>query len=206
MKPQRPAPQHGGLALWLALSTLLALLSMAVAARPALRPDLAWEASRFASQPWRAFTAALVHWSTMHLVLNLCGVAVLALWAAATRVTRRAALAWALAWPLTQIFLLLRPDLPPYGGLSGVLHAGTLLATLPLLSGDQPLRVRVLGWTALVALTSKVLLEHPWGAAVVVTAHLDVPVAPMGHAGGLLAAGVAWGVTGVWVRWRERFA
>jgi hypothetical protein len=40
--------------------------------------------------------------------------------------------AWVCAWPLTQLGLLMRPDLSHYGGLSGVLHAGAAIVALHL--------------------------------------------------------------------------
>ena len=43
-----------------------------------------------------------------------------------------AALAWALAWPLTHLALLAEPALLRYGGLSGVLRAGAAVAAVAL--------------------------------------------------------------------------
>ncbi len=80
------------------------------------------------AQPWRAFTAAWVHWSPQHLLLNLLALTTVAALGWAARLPRSAALAWLLAWPLTHLVLVVvqlpAPVPTHYGGLSGVLHAG----------------------------------------------------------------------------------
>ena len=96
---------------------------------------LDWQPDLAASQPWRAWTAAAVHWSALHLGANLAGLAVLAALGWVADLPRPAALAWACAWPMTHAGLLWRPELAHYGGLSGVLHAGVAVAALWLLLG-----------------------------------------------------------------------
>ena len=56
----------------------------------------------------------------------------------------RCVAAWACAWPLTQLGLLVRPDLLHYGGLSGVLHAGAAIVALHLVWRGARLR-RLIG-------------------------------------------------------------
>jgi hypothetical protein len=90
------------------------------------------------SQPWRLWSAAWVHWTGAHLVVNLAGVAVVAAVGWRAQAPASAALAWCVAWPATQALLstldvarlpaALRHD----GGLSGVLHAGVAVLGLAL--------------------------------------------------------------------------
>lgn len=169
---------------WLGLSALLAAGALAGWWLPSpwldWQPDVAWQ------QPWRAWSAAFVHWSPLHLGANLAGLALVAALGEVGRLPPRAALAWALAWPLTQAALLLQPALRHYGGLSGVLHAGVAVAVVVLLQQERGPRRAV---AALIAagLVAKVLLEEPWGAPLRQWPGWDIAVAPLAHAGGLLA-------------------
>jgi len=105
---------------------------------------LEWRPGLAPAQPWRWWTAACVHWSAGHLAANLLGDLVVALLGWRARVPAAAALAWLIAWPLTQaLFDLvdpawLGPSLQHYGGLSGVLHAGVVIAGLCLLRTPRP--------------------------------------------------------------------
>ncbi|MGZ5235476.1 MAG: rhombosortase [Caldimonas sp.] len=169
---------------WLALAALLGLGAVAatVASSRAIdwQPGLAWR------EPWRAWSAAWLHFSTLHLVANLAGTALVAALGRAGRIPQRTALAWFVAWPLTQFGLLLRPDLAHYGGLSGVLHAGVAAAALHLIVAARGPR-RTGGAVLLAALAGQVLSEPPWGAALRHPAGWDIAVAPLAHATGLVA-------------------
>ena len=92
--------------------------------------------TRLAPQPgcqqspasWRA--TAWVHGSEPHLWRNLAGVALIAAMGWTARVGPATTLAWLLAWPLTHMGMLWRPELTSYVGLSGVLHAGAAIVAL----------------------------------------------------------------------------
>ena len=152
---------------------------------------LDWQPALAASQPWRAVSAAWVHWSVQHLAANIAGVLLVAALGHVARLPARAALAWALAWPLTQWGLLLRPELAHYGGLSGVLHAGVAVAALWLVLGKQGpafgSRQRWIGAGIAAGLTLKLLLEAPWGPALRHSSNWDIAIAPLAHATGALA-------------------
>ena len=96
------------------------------------------------------------------------------------------AAAWLLAWPLTQIGLLARPDLLHYGGLSGVLHAGVACVAAWLIGHERGPR-RAIGALLLAALAIKVVSETPWGPALRHPAGWDIATAPFAHASGLVA-------------------
>jgi rhomboid family GlyGly-CTERM serine protease len=169
---------------WQALALLLGAGALAASLAPPGLLD--WQPQRVWDQPWRAFSAAFVHWSALHLSLNLIGTLVVAAWGWAARVPAAAALAWAAAWPLTHLALLLEPALQSYGGLSGVLHAGAAVVAVWLLRRARGPR-RWIGAAVLLGLVVKVVAEAPWQAPVQAVAGLDFPVAAAAHAGGLLA-------------------
>lgn len=172
---------------WLALSGLLAAGALAGWSVPATAWD--WQPGRAATEPWRAATAAFVHWSELHLAANLLATAVVAAFGVVARVPVRAAAAWALAWPLTHVLLLLQPALLHYGGLSGVLHAGVAVVLVELLcSGPGPRRTIAAMVSAGVAV--KLVVEAPWGEPLRRDAGWDIALAPAAHAAGI-AAGVA---------------
>ena len=166
---------------------LCALAAAGALAAQAVDPAaLRWQPELALSQPWRAVSAAWIHLSAMHLAANLVGTALLAALGAVAGCGRRAAAAWALAWPLTHLTLLLQPALASYGGLSGWLHAGVAVAAWQLLRGDRGQR-RLIGAALLAGLLAKVLLETPWLGPLRVLPGWDIAIAPLAHAGGAAA-------------------
>lgn len=183
-----------GAAAWVAAGAALLLPSLLVAAAPAAPAWLDWRPERVA-QAWRWWSAAWVHLSTLHLVANLVGAALVVALGAAARVPARAALAWLAAWPLTHLALLLQPALARYGGLSGVLHAGVAVVALELALRASA-RERLLGAAIAAGLALKVVLEAPWRGPLSQPEGWDIAVAPLAHAAGAVA-GAACGALAV---------
>lgn len=175
---------------WLVCTGALMAGSVLAMALPAAWLD--WQPAQAWSQPWRAVTAAWVHWSEQHLGSNLLAAAVVGAYGWAARVPREQAFAWAAAWPLTHLGLLVKPELLRYGGLSGVLHAGVAIVCLYLLVRAPGLR-RWVGAGVGLGLVIKLVTEEPWGAALQRSQDWDIAVAPLAHATGVLA-GVCCGV------------
>ena len=170
---------------WVALAILMAAGAVIVhlAADPA---TVEWQPGRWLDQPWRWWTAAFVHLSPAHFAVNLLATALLAAFGAAGDVPWRTTVAWAAAWPLTQLGLLSMPALQHYGGLSGLLHAGAGAAAVFLAVSGRG-RQRAVGFAVLGLLGAKVLSETPWRAAVQASPHWDIPVAPIAHLTGAMA-------------------
>lgn len=171
-----PAPRA-----WAALALLLALV--AIAGWWAQPSRLDWQPGLAAREPWRAFTAAAVHYSPLHLGANLAGALLVGALGVVARVPLRIVLAWGVAWPLTHLALLMRPELAHYGGLSGVLHAGVAAAALWLVVHDRGRR-QLIGGTILAVLLLKILGESPWGPALQTRSGWDIAIAPFAHASG----------------------
>lgn len=176
---------------WLLLCAALATTSLL--AWPLPRNALDWQPTLLTLQPWRTLTAAFVHWTPLHLAANLAGCAVLALLGARARLGRREAIAGLVALPLTQLGLLLQPDLQRYAGLSGELHALAAIAALALLTRTG--RERWIGIGMALGLAVKITLEHPFGPALQMTADFDFAVAPFAHLSGALSGLLAWALT-----------
>lgn len=183
MNPQRA---------WAGFTALLALAALLGWIAP--RGTLDWQPGLALAEPWRAFSAAAVHYSALHLGANLAGALLVGAFGWLAEVGARAVWAWLAAWPLTHLALALRPDLLHYGGLSGVLHAGVAVAALHLLVRAAGRR-RAIGAAVLAGLAAKLALESPWGPALQARAGWDIAIAPFAHASGavagLLCAGVA---------------
>ena len=169
---------------WLTIAALLAAAAATLWWMP--REALSWQPARSLDQPWRAWSAAFVHWTPWHLGANVLGCAVVAAFGVAARVPARAAVAWLVAWPLSHAALALQPALTAYGGLSGVLHAGVAIAAWHLLRHDTGRR-RAIGAAVMAGLAVKLLLEKPWGAPTQQVAGWDFAVAPLAHATGAIA-------------------
>ncbi|HEX6703309.1 MAG TPA: rhombosortase [Albitalea sp.] len=167
---------------WLALAAVLA--TGALAGTGIASEAIDWQPAWAAAQPWRAFSAVFVHYSHLHLAANLAGAVLVGALGRAARVPPRCALAWLAAWPLTQLGLLLQPQLRHYGGLSGVLHAGVAVVAVHLVSTGQARRI---GVALLAGLVLKVLGESPWDGPLAHPAGWDIAVAPLAHASGLVA-------------------
>lgn len=182
-----PAWVHwAGLCAAAALGAVLCAVLGAVQA-PAVDPvQLRWQPELAFRQPWRLVTAAWVHLSPQHLAGNLAATAVVAAFGVAAGCGRRAATAWALAWPLTQLGLLAQPGLAHYGGLSGVLHAAVAITVWQLLRGARGSR-RAIGAAVGAMLLAKLLLEAPWQGPLHQVPGWDIAIAPAAHASGALA-------------------
>lgn len=155
--------------------------------RPTLAVWLDWQPALALRQPWRCITAAWVHLSSQHLLGNLVGALLVAAYGSSAGCGRRAALAWALAWPLTHAALLLQPTLLHYGGLSGLMHAGVAVASWQLLRGERGQR-RAVGAAVLAMMALKLLLEAPWqGGPLRHDSGWDIAIAPLAHSTGALA-------------------
>ena len=173
----------------MAVTALLMLGSVLAWWLPAAALD--WQPEQAWQQPWRMLTAAWVHWSPVHLGLNLLAAAVVGAFGWAARVTLAQAGAWLVAWPLTHLGLLIQPELAHYGGLSGVLHAGIALVCLGLL-GSGPGARRWVGAAVATGLVCKLWSEQPWGPALQQWPGWDIALAPVAHASGA-AAGLLCG-------------
>lgn len=177
----RLAPGSRG---WLALSAVLAAGALLLWSAP--REALDWHPAQALDAPWRLWSAAFVHLSTLHLAANLLGCIVVAAFGLAARVPPRAAIAWLAAWPLTHAALALQPRLVSYGGLSGVLHAGVAIAAWHLLRHERGRR-RAIGAAVMLGLVVKLLLERPWAAPTQALPGWDFAVAPVAHVSGAAA-------------------
>lgn len=183
---------------WLALAALLGGAALIGALAP--RAALDWQPALWPAQPWRAWSAAAVHLSAGHLGANLLGLALVAALGREAGCTGRDTLAWALAWPLTHLGLLLQPALTHYAGLSGVLHAGVAVAGWRLVLAGRGV-ARGVGVALLAGLLAKVALEAPWLGPVQRWPGWAIPIAPLAHATGI-AAGTVTALV-LWLGWRR---
>ena len=187
---------------WLGVAALLGL--GALAGWPLSRELIDWQPARVGVEPWRAVTAIGVHYSVAHLGANLAGVGLAALLGLGARVPLRLASAWLLAWPCTQLgLLLLAPSLAHYGGLSGVLHAGVAIVVVDLLVRGTRAQ-RGVGAALALGLLAKLLSEAPWGPVLRVVPGWDITLAPIAHSSGALAGALCAGLAHGWARWRQR--
>lgn len=187
---------------WASVAIALALASLALWFAP--REVLDWQPRRAATQPWRMWTAALVHLSPLHLLANLVGSAVVAAFGMVAGLPRHAAWAWLAAWPLTHAALAMQPQLLHYGGLSGVLHAGVAIAACQL--GLQASgRRRWIGLAVLAGLAAKLVLERAWVAMPQDVPGWDIRIAPLAHLTGA-AAGLLCGAVAQWIASPDRSA
>ena len=158
---------------------------------------LDWQPSKAWSEPWRGFTASVVHLSPMHLGGNLLALALVAWLGMAAPMPSRCTWAWLWSIPLCHLALLTQPEVLHYGGLSGVSHAGVaVVVTELLLRGrhNQQMIAAALG----TGLLAKIWSESPWGPGLRIVPGWDIAVVPWGHASGVLAGVVTTLVSIAW--------
>lgn len=170
---------------WVGVAAMFA--ACALAGWPVPREALDWQPGLALTQPWRAFTAVGVHYSTLHLVGNLAGIALAAVYGIAAMAPARLAWAWLAAWPLTHLGLLVRPDLLHYGGLSGVVHAGVAAIVVWVLATGHTRAQRWVGALVAIGFIAKLLSEAPWGDTLRHPSGWDIAVAPLVHTTGAFA-------------------
>lgn len=182
---------------WHLLAAVLVLGALCGTAVPG--ETLAWQPEQAWREPWRWFTASWAHLDLPHLLANLAGALVVASFGAAAGCTARDTLAWLLAWPLTHGLLLAASAPQPVMGMSGVLHAGVVVASLALITRERS-TARAVGALVLAGLLLKLLGEQPWAAPQRSLPDWSFPVAVLSHAtgaaAGLLCATVAWATSG----------
>jgi rhomboid family GlyGly-CTERM serine protease len=149
-----------------------------------------WQPALVLNQPWRAFSAVGVHYSGAHLIGNLAGIALAGVYGVAAMVPTRLAWAWLVAWPLTHLGLLVKPDLLHYGGLSGVVHAGVAAIVVWVLATGRTRAQRWVGALVAIGFVAKLLSESPWGETLRQPQGWDITIAPIVHTTGALAGAV----------------
>ena len=172
---------------WIAACAALAAAAAAMQLLPVREFDrFDWQPALAAAEPWRWWTAALLHWNTLHLLANIAGLALLALLGREMRLPLQAALAWLAAWPLAHLALLVQPELRHYAGMSGLLHAGIAVAAIWGVATLEP-KTRRVAEALIAALLIKLLYEQPWDEAPTQAGSWGAPSAPLAHAAGALA-------------------
>lgn len=180
---------------WAALAALLMVASIGALWLPAVTLD--WQPTLAFTQPWRAFTAAFVHWSEQHLLANLLAALVVGAFGWAAGLPREQTAAWVVSWPLSHTMLLLRPEVLHFGGLSGMLHGGVAITCLWLLVETRGAR-RLVGAGVATGLVIKLASETPWGPGLQRSEDWDISIVPLAHSTGALAgllcgaAALAW--------------
>ena len=195
MSPARAAT--AGIALWWLTSLLLGLpawwvgwvpLDQAPPTWPALAQSWALHPDAGLAQPaWVWWSTGWLHGSALHLSHNLMALGLIALLATASGVSTRAAIAWALAWPLTHLGMLLQPSLHTYIGMSGVLHAGVAVLCSQQIEPGRQRRLQLVGWIMLMGLGFKIFMENPWHMPLERPPGSDITVAPWAHLSGSVA-------------------
>lgn len=174
---------------WLLLCAAHALAAVLVWTwRGGMAADsLVWHANDWTAYPWTLWTSAWVHLNTAHLASNLLALGALAVLGWAVRPDLRCTIAWLLAWPLTQAALLLWPKIGYAVGLSGLLHAGTMVVAVQIALDRIPIRgARFWGGLLVMGASTKVLLEAGWDRPVVWDASNGMPVVQAAHLAGIV--------------------
>lgn len=121
------------------------------------QPHLIYQADRLWREPWRLWTAHLVHVGWTHAALNLTALLLLP-WIFPQYPVRRFWLILLLGSPLLSLCLnLMLPDLLRYAGLSGILHGIYFSAAIHALVSKSD---RLVAWTLCFGLIVKLVFEN----------------------------------------------
>ena len=176
---------------WLWLCGLHGALSLLVWwSPPGVADALTWRAVDWTARPWTLWTSAWVHLNLPHLVGNVLAMGGVAAAGWVLRPGALCTLAWLLAWPLTQVSLLLWPQVGYAVGLSGLMHAGVLLLAVQVALLRLPIRgARFWGWLLVGVVMSKIVIEQGWSHPIVRDAENNLSVVQAAH-----TTGAFWGV------------
>lgn len=192
---RRSGPWAGVLRYWWPVAVLATVTGFLQLGGPGFRQHLAYaRAAWLEGEPWRLFTAHLVHLGWAHWALNVAALAVI--WAGFGRQLLRPCLALVLGGAAVGVGLglaWLSPAVGGYVGLSGVLHG--LFAAAGVWTLSQRM---LLGVVLLSGLGVKLGAEQMLGAAPASQALVGAPVIVDAHlygaaAGALVAAACALG-------------
>jgi rhomboid family GlyGly-CTERM serine protease len=176
---------------WLLVCALHGVASMLLWwARASAVDVLTWRAELWPSQPWTLWTSAWVHMNTPHLIANQVALGALTAFAWMLRPDWRCTLAWLLVWPLTQITLVLWPQIGYAVGLSGLLHGGAMVLAVQLVQRRLNIpKARRWGGLLMLGLLVKIVLEQGWSHPVVWDAGNSMSMVQAAH-----LSGVGWGL------------
>ena len=191
-------PDSAGRASWLLACAALALPALLLAPVPLDQPASQWpplaqqltlHPDRGLGQPLHTlWTAAWLHGSASHRALNLGAMALLAWMGWLAALPRAATVGLLVAWPLTQLGLLLQPDpIAHYVGLSGVVHAGVAVVCTHSLTAIHPRFPRTLAAAVLLGLVAKLIMENPVAHRLAQPSGSDITVVPWVHLSGVMA-------------------
>ena len=151
-----------------------------------------WHHEHWAVMPWTLWTAAWVHLSSAHALVNLVALACLwvlgRVWSLGTP-TLGACMA---AWPLSLATLAFWPTVDTYVGLSGPLHGVAVILVVHRLRAIWP-QLRPEGYGALalaLGLSAKLAWEAAWRQPVAWDADWGFPVVYAAHLSGALMGGL----------------
>lgn len=121
------------------------------------QPHLIYQSERLWLEPWRLWTAHLVHVGWMHAVLNLTALLLLP-WIFPHYPVRRFWLILLVGSPLLSLWLSLAlPDLLRYAGLSGILHGIYFSAAIHAWMTRSD---RLVAWVLCLGITIKLISEQ----------------------------------------------
>lgn len=149
---------------------------------------LRWQASSWREQPWTLWTAALTHLNAAHLSVNLLALLCLCIIGAHAGAGAREALALLMAWPLTQLALLLWPQVQFYAGLSSLNHAvAGIITARSAIELVVNKRFQMISFLLTLMLTAKLLWEAAWIEPLRADANWGFTVVQAAHLSGFLA-------------------
>jgi rhomboid family GlyGly-CTERM serine protease len=181
--------ENGGL-IWGGMCTVLAVACVAVWLLPVeLQIGLRWQANSWQQQPWQIWTGSLAHLSDPHLFVNLLALLCLAIIGAHLGCGRDEVLAALIAWPLSNLGLLIWPQVQFYAGFSGLNHALAFVicaqsAMKFIVKREFSMIAFLLFWLLLV----KIIFEAPWSEPLQADVSWGFTVVQAGHLTGMLAA------------------
>jgi rhomboid family GlyGly-CTERM serine protease len=208
MIPSKPLQHYA----WSGLCTVLGALCIAVWLLPVdWQIALRWRADSWLAAPWTLWTASLTHLSDLHLLANLVGLLCLSLIGQHLGANHRDALALLMAWPLTNLALLLWPQVQFYAGFSGLNHAlaGMLIARTAI-HFIVTKQLSAFGFLFTSLLLVKLIWETPWAQPLRMDASWGFTVVQAAHLSGICCGFLALSLIALLrltggARWRESF-
>lgn len=188
-----PAPRIAGWA-WGLMCALLAASCVTVWQLPVeIQIAMRWQAANWQQQPWQLWTASLVHLSDPHLIVNLLALLCLAIIGSHTGCGRDEVIAVLIAWPLSNLALLLWPQVQFYAGFSGLNHAlAVIICAHSAIKFIAKREFSAIAFWLTLLLLLKILWEMPWDDPLRMDASWGFAVVQASHLTGAFSALLAY--------------
>ncbi len=155
--------------------------------------SLRWQRTDGLAQAWTLWTASLTHLSDAHLIVNLLALLCLGVIGHHVGAGRAEVIAFLPAWPLSNLALLLWPEIQFYAGFSGLNHALALMIVAKCaMDFIVDRHLSIIAFFLALMMLARLIHEAPWVSPLRMDASWGFTVVQAAHLTGAVSACLAF--------------